>query len=140
MTVRLVPKVKATVISPGTELSFLYKAGETLPAKSPICKGETDGRIYLTQADDLTRMPCFGFTIESGEVGESVKVISIGTLTNVPRDADFSPDDAIYISVNRGKLTRTPTEATGSFVQTVARAVNASNIILAVDQTMVEIA
>ena len=140
MTVRLVPKVKATIISPGTELSFLYTCEETIPNKCPVAKSETTGRILQAQASDITRMPCFGFTIESGEAGESVKVVSIGTLTDVPRDADFSADDAIYVSTNKGKLSKTASEAVGTFVQSVGRAVNTSDIIIAVDMTMVEIA
>ena len=139
MTVRLVPRVKASVISPNTELPFVYVCEESIPNKCPVAKSETTGRIVQAQANDLDRMPCFGIAIESGDTGDTIKVISIGVATDVQRDTDFSYDDAIYVSKTKGKVTKTPPETVGSYVQRVGRALTSSDIIIMVDQTIVEI-
>ena len=139
MTVRLIPKTVAKVISPNTELPFLYACQESIPNKCPVAKSETTGRIVQAQANDSDRMPCFGIAIESGDIGDSIKVISIGVATDVQRDADFDYDAAIYVSETKGKVTKTPPETVGSYVQRVARALTSSDIIIMVDQTIVEI-
>lgn len=140
MTVRLVPRIRATVIEPDTPLPWEYVCEESIAAGAPVAKSETTARIVEAQASDIARMPCFGIATEAGNVGDSIGIISIGIARNVQRDEDFSYDDAIFVSVNKGKLTRVPTESVGTFVQTVGRGINSSDITVSPDMTMVEIA
>lgn len=139
MTVRLNPKVTATLISPGTSLPYLYTAGESISAKEVVSKGESDGKIYKASASGWTSMPAFGVAIQSKAADESIQVIQFGTVSNIARTADFNFDDKIYISTTAGKATKTPPGAVNNIVQAIGRAINASDIILALDETVVEI-
>jgi hypothetical protein len=139
MTVRLNPKVKATVISPGTQLPYLYTAGENITAKEVVSKGETDGRIYKASAESWDKMPAFGVAIQSKSADQDIQVIQFGTVTNIARTEDFSYDDKIYVSTIAGKATKTPPGAVGDIVQSIGRAINSSDVILAIDETVVEI-
>lgn len=139
MTVKLNPKVLATVISPGTELPFQYVCEESIPNDSPVAKSETTGRILLAQASTYSRMPCFGIAIQSGNTGDTIKVISTGIATDVQRTEDFSYDDAIYVSTEKGKLTKTPPGTVGALVQILGRALNSSDFILNPSERIIEI-
>jgi len=140
MTVRLVPKTVAKIISPGTNLPFDYVCEEAIAQGAPVAKSETTARIVEAQASDIAHMPCFGIATEAGGVGDTIKVISIGVARNVQRDEDFQFDDAVFVSVNKGKLSKTATESKGTFVQVVGRGINSSDITVSPDMTMVEIA
>lgn len=139
MSVRLNPKVKATAISPGTALPFNYQCEESIPNKSPVAKSETTGSILLAQASTYVRMPCFGISIQSGDAGDTIKVISTGIATGVAREADFSYDDEVFVSTEKGQLTKTPPGSAGALVQSLGRALNSSDIILNPSERMVEI-
>lgn len=139
MTVKFSGRVRAIVISPGTELPFNYVCEEGIPKGSPVAKSETTGRILLAQATVEGRMPCFGTTIESGDTGDTIKVISTGIATNVARTEDFSYDDAVFVSTEKGKLTKDPPEVVGALVQVVGRALTSSDIILSPSEIMVEL-
>lgn len=139
MTVRLNPRVQATVISPGTELPFQYVCEESIPNKSPVAKSETTSRILLAQASTYDRMPCFGIAIQGGDTGDTIKVISTGIATGVARTEDFVYDDVVYVSIEEGKLTKTPPGSVGNLVQIMGRALNSSDIILNPSEQIVEI-
>ena len=117
-----------------------YVAGEAIPAKATVCVGESDGKVYLAKADSSTTMPAIGIAQAAANAGETVYVYQTGKVTGVLRDADFSYDDLIFVSpINAGQLTNVPPETTGHFVQSMGRAINASDISLQIDQTFAEI-
>jgi len=118
-----------------------YTAGEDLPAKSVICQGESDSKVYLAKADSWTTMPAIGITKGAVSADESVWVYQIGKVTSVRREADFGYDDKIFVSPDTaGKATKTPPETTGNIVQSLGRAVGVSDISLEIDHTCLEIA
>ncbi len=139
MSVEFLGRVRATVIEPGTQLPYPYTAGESIPAKSVVCKGESDGRIYLAQCTTWTRMPAFGVALESKAAGQTIKVIQFGTVSGLARTEDFSFDDYIYVSTTAGKATRNVPSGVDEIVQSIGTAINASDIILQVDETVVQI-
>ncbi len=139
MGVEFLGRVRATVIEPGTELPYPYTAGEDIAAKEIVCKGESDGRIYKARADSWARMPAFGATLESKAAGQTIKVIQFGTISGLARTEDFSYDDYIYVSTTAGKATKNVPSAVDEIVQSIGRAINASDIILQVDETVVQI-
>lgn len=125
-----------TTTAPVTE----YTAGEALAAKSVVCVGESDGKVYLAKADDWTTMPAIGITRVAVDADETVEVYQTGKVTNVRREADFSYDDKIFVSeLTTGKVTNDPTETTGHLVQSLGRAINATDIVLEIDHTVLEI-
>ncbi|GAI67488.1 unnamed protein product, partial [marine sediment metagenome] len=125
-----------TTTAPVTE----YTAGEDLPAKSVVCVGETAGKLYLTKADDWTTMPAIGISNIATETGETVAIYQTGKVANARREANFSPDDKIFVSPDTaGKVTKTPPEGVGKIVQSLGRAINESDIILEIDHTVLEL-
>lgn len=138
MTITLVGAVKISVEA--TEQVISRTAGEDIAAKAAVCLGESDGKVYKAKADSSTTMPAVGITKEAVSSGNTAKVYQSGIVTNVLREADFSPDDIVFVSPNTaGKVTRTPPETVGHFSQTVGRAINTSDIVLEVSQTVLEI-
>ena len=138
MTIKLTGLVKISVES--TEQVISRTAGEAIPAKAAVCLGESDGKVYKAKTDSSTTMPAVGITKESVSAGSTAKIYQSGIVTNVLREADFSPDDIVFVSpVTAGKVTRTPPETVGHFVQTMGRALNSSDIVLAVGTTFSEI-
>ena len=139
MGITFTGRIIAPRIEPGTQLPYTYTAGESISAKEVVCKGESDGKIYQAAASGWTRMPAFGVAIQTKSDGESIQVIQFGTVSNIARTEDFNFDDKIYIGTTAGKATKTPPGAVGNIVQAIGRAINTSDIILAIDETAVEI-
>jgi hypothetical protein len=138
MTIKLTGLVLVSVES--AEQVISRTAGEAIPAKAAVCLGESDGKVYKAKADSSTTMPAVGITKESVSAGSTAKIYQSGIVTNVLREADFSPDDMIFVSpVTAGKVTKTPPETLGHFVQTMGRALNSSDIVLEVGRTYTEI-
>lgn len=139
MSIRLVPRVTATVIGPDTPLPYAYTAGESIQAKAAVCKGESDGRIYEASASSWARMPAFGVSQEAKSAGQTINILQFGIATGVLRAEDFGYDDKVFVSETQGKLTKTPPEGIGRIVQSMGRALSASDIILQVDETVIEL-
>lgn len=121
--------------------TFEYTAGEVMTAKTPVCIGETDGRVYKAKADSTTTMPSIGITKDTAvTAGDTVLVYQFGLVTSVAREADFNKDDTIYVSPDTaGKVTSTPPSAVGQLVQILGRAINSSDIVLEIDPKILEI-
>lgn len=139
MAITFTGRIIAPRIEPNTALPYIYQAGESISAKEIVCKDETDGRILKASASGWTTMPAFGVAIQSKVADQSIQVIQFGTISNITRTEDFSPDDRVYVSTVAGKATKVPPEANGNIVEAIGRAINASDIILAIDETAVEI-
>lgn len=138
MSITLVGAVKISIES--TEQVISRTAGEAIPAKAAVCLGESDGKVYKAKADSSSTMPAVGITKESVSAGSTAKVYQSGIVTGVLREADFSPDDIVFVSpVTSGKVTKTPIETVGHFVQTMGRAINSSDILLEVGTTFTQI-
>jgi len=138
MTIKLTGLVLVSVES--AEQVISRNAGEAIPAKAAVCLGESDGKVYKAKADSSTTMPAIGITKESVSAGNTAKVYQSGIVTSVLREADFSPDDMVFVSpVTAGKVTKTPLETVGYLVQRIGRAINTSDIVLQIDQTYVEL-
>jgi len=137
MTIKL--SGATTVIAPGTELPYNYVAQESISSKEVVAKSETTGRILKAQATTWSRMPAFGISRESKVTGETIEVLQFGKIENISRDADFSYDDKIFVSTTAGKATSTPPEGVGKIVQSLGRAINNSDIIFELDQTVLEL-
>jgi len=119
---------------------FEYTAGEALSAKEAVCVGESDAKVYKTKADSSTTMPCIGVTKTAATINGTVEVYQGGKVTSINREADFSHDDKIFVSPDTaGKVTKTPPETTGNLVQSLGRAINATDIVLEIDHTVLEI-
>jgi hypothetical protein len=137
MTIKL---TGATIsIYPGTELPYQYVAEEAISRGDVVAKSETTGRILKAQATTWDRMPAFGVALESKNAGQRIKVEQFGVATNISRVADFNYDDKIYVSTTAGKATNIPPENIGNIVQSLGRALNSSDIILQIDQTVLEL-
>lgn len=122
-----------TTTAPVTE----YVAGEALPAKSSVCVGESDDKLYMAKADSWTTMPAIGITNTAVGAGEAVEVYQIGKVTSVRREADFNYDDEIFVSPDTaGKVTKTPPQGVGKIVQSLGRAKNSSDIVLGIGQAI----
>lgn len=132
MTVTFLPRT----IAPDTEISYHYTAGEAIAAKLLVCKGEDNDRILVASNDDWTRMPAFGVSVQSKAEGQSIEVVQFGEVSDIQRDADFSYDDQVYVGTD-GKATKTVLPAL--IFQSIGRAKNASDVILLINQTVVEI-
>ena len=140
MGITFTGRIIAPAIEPGTQLAYIYTAGESITAKQVVCKSGVDAsKILKASASDWSTMPAFGVAIQSKVADQSIQVIQFGTVTNIARTEDFDPDDKIYISTTAGKATKNPPGANGNVVQAIGRAINASDIILAIDETAVEI-
>lgn len=139
MGITFTGRIIAPRIEPGTPLPYVYTAGEAISAQEVVCKSESDGRILKASASDWNTMPAFGVAIQSKVADQSIQVIQFGTVTNIARTEDFNPDDKIYVSTTAGKATKTPPGAVNNIVQAIGRAINASDIILAIDETTIEI-
>jgi len=137
MTIKLTGAV--TAIAPGTQIPYNYVAGESITDKQVICKGEADGRVYLASALSWNTMPAFGVSRETKAAGETIEILQFGKVHDISRDADFNYDDKIFVSTTAGKATSTPPEGVGKIVQSLGRAINSSDIILEIDQTVLEL-
>ena len=137
MTIKLTGA--ATAIAPGTEIPYNYVAQEDIADKEVVAKSETTGRILKAQATTWDRMPAFGVSRESKVQGGTIEVLQFGVIENISRDADFNYDDKIFVSTTAGKATSTPPEGVGKIVQSLGRAINSSDIILEIDQTVLEL-
>ncbi|GAI50865.1 unnamed protein product [marine sediment metagenome] len=140
MTIKLTGAVRATIIEPNTPLTYTYTCGEDIPSKAPVVRSEEGKKVILAKADSWTTMPCIGFSIEAKSEGETVEVVSTGKLANVRKTEDLGYDAPIYISPDEaGKVTATPPEGTGKLVQQVGRGINATDITIAIDETVLEL-
>jgi len=137
MTIKLTGATAA--IAPGTELPYNYVAEEDIAAQEVVAKSETTRRILKAQATTWLRMPAFGISREAKVAGETIEVVQFGKVTDISRDADFNYDDKVFVSTTAGKATSTPPEGIGKIVQSLGRAINASDIILEIDQTILEL-
>ena len=137
MTIKLTGA--ATAIAPGTEIPYNYVAQEDIDEKEVVAKSETTGRILKAQATTWTRMPAFGIARESKKTGKTIKILQFGVIENIARVANFNYDDKIFVSTTAGQATSTPPEGIGKIVQSLGRAINSSDIILEIDQTVLEL-
>ncbi|MBA7688161.1 hypothetical protein ES703_96638 [subsurface metagenome] len=137
MTIQLIGATRR--ISPGTELLYDYIAEEDITENEVVAKSETTRRVLKAQASTWDRMPAIGIARESKSAGEAIKVEQFGVAENIARVADFSYDDKIFVSTTAGKATSTPPEGAGKIVQSLGRAINSSDIILEIDQTVLEL-
>lgn len=137
MTIKL--SGAATAIAPGTELLYNYIAEEDIAENEVVAKSETTRRVLKAQATTWTRMPAIGIARESKSAGQTIKVEQFGLAENIARVADFGYDDKIFVSTTAGKATSTPPEGSGKIVQSLGRALNSSDIILEIDQTVLEL-
>ena len=137
MTIKL--SGAATAIAPGTELLYEYVAQEDITENEVVAKSETTRRVLKAQATTWDRMPAVGVARETRTTGQTIKVEQFGVAENITRDADFGYDDKIFVSTNAGKATSTPPEGVGKIVQSLGRAINTSDIILEIDQTVLEL-
>lgn len=137
MTIKLTGAT--TAIAPNTELLYEYVAEEDITENEVVAKSETTGRVLKAQATTWTRMPAIGVARESKSTGEIIKVEQFGLAETIARDADFGYDDKIFVSTNAGKATATPPEGVGKIVQSLGRAKSASDVILEIDQTVLEL-
>ncbi len=137
MTIQLIGATRR--ISPGTELLYEYIAEEDITENEVVAKSETTRRVLKAQATTWSRMPAIGVARESRKVGKTIKVEQFGVAEDIARDAAFSYDDKIFVSTTAGKATSTPPEGAGKIVQSLGRAINSSDIILEVDQTVLEL-
>jgi len=132
MTVVFLP-----TLEPNTPLTYVFTAGEDIAAKSPVCKSGADHSILLASNTDWNRMPAFGVAVQSRVKGQAIEVVQFGEVENIQRDTDFDYDDLVFVGVD-GKATRAPL-APPQIVQSIGRAKNASDVILLINQTAVEI-
>jgi len=137
MTIRLTGAT--TAIAPGTELLYEYIAEEDITENEVVAKSESTRRVLKAQATTWDRMPAVGVARESRSAGQTIKVEQFGVAENIARDADFSYDDKIFVSTTAGKATSTPPEGVGKIVQSLGRAINISDLILEIDQTVLEL-
>ena len=137
MTIQLIGATRR--IAPGTELLYDYIAEEAITENEVVAKSETTRRVLKAQATTWDRMPAVGVARESRVAGRTIKVEQFGVAEDISRDADFSYDDKIFVSTTAGKATSTPPEEAGKIVQSLGRAINSSDIILEVDQTILEL-
>ena len=137
MTIKLTGAT--TAIAPGTELPYSYVAEESITEKDVVAKSETTGRILKAQATTWPRMPAIGAARESKGQGETIEIVQFGKVEGISRVANFNYDDKIFVSTEAGKATSTPPEGVGKIVQSLGRAINASDIILEIDQTVLEL-
>jgi len=137
MTIKLTGAT--TAIAPGTELLYEYIAEEDITENEVVAKSETTRRVLKAQATTWDRMPAIGVARESKSAGQTIKVEQFGVAENIARVADFSYDDKIFVSTTAGQATSTPPEGTGKIVQSLGRAINSSDIILEIDQTVLEL-
>lgn len=131
MTVVFLP-----TLEPNTPLTYVFTAGEYIAAKSLVCKSEMDHSILLASNTDWTRMPAFGVATQSRAKGQAIEVVQFGEVENIQRDADFDFDDLVFVGVD-GKATKALVPP--KIVQSIGRAKNASDVILLINQTAVEI-
>ena len=133
VTIENVNVYVTTTTAPVTE----YTAGEDLAAKSAVCVGESDAKVYLTKADSWTTMPAIGITNVAVVKDETVEVYQTGKVSNVRREADFSYDDPVFVSkATAGKLTKTPVEGIGDIYQVIGRALNSSDVVLSIQEAI----
>jgi len=134
MTIKL--SGATTAIAPGTELLYDYIAEETITENEVVAKSETTSRLLNAQATSWSRMPAIGVARESKSAGQTIKVEQFGLAENIARDADFNYDDKIFVSTTAGKATSTPPEGVGKIVQSIGRAINSSEVVLHIQESI----
>ena len=137
MTIKLTGAT--TAIAPGTELPYNYVAEEAIAEGEVVAKSETTRRILKAQATTWDKMPAFGVSRETKAAGETIEILQFGKVHEISRNADFNYDDKIFVSTTAGKATSTPPEGVGKIIQSLGRAINSSDIILEIDQTVLEL-
>lgn len=138
--IRVVPRIVAPRLEPGTVPRFQYVAGEDIPAHAPLAKSEGNtNEVLLAKATTSDRMPVFAFSLTAASKGDNVEVVTGGVLTDVPRLSDFNLDDTVYMSVETGKVRVSPPETKGARVQRLGRAVGADSIQVLIDETVIQI-
>jgi len=134
MTIQLIGATRR--IAPGTELLYEYTAEEDITENEVVAKSETTRRVLKAQATTWSRMPAIGVARQSRKAGKTIKVEQFGVAQDIARDADFNYDDEIFVSTTAGKATSTPPEGTGKIVQSLGRAINSSEVVLHIQESI----
>lgn len=138
MPIEIITRLGA--ITARIEQTFEYTAYEDLPAGCVVCIDETTGRVRKAKADSWTTMPAIGVTKNAVNANDTVEIYQFGIVRNILRDADFNKDDTIFVSATTaGNASKTPPQGIGNLVQSLGRAINASDIVLQIDQTIIEL-
>mgnify|MGYP001583108178 CR=1 FL=1 len=138
MTVKFSGVVKAGNISPDVMPRFAYTAAETMSVGDIVAKGESNDRVVLAKADDSTRMPAIG-AVQSLGSGSIVYIVTAGIMRSISRLANFGFDQALYVSTTAGKVTTSPPDGLDNFVQNVGRSITATDGMLGIDETVLQI-
>jgi hypothetical protein len=90
--------------------------------------------VLKSDASSVTSMPVFGITLDSGLIGQEVRVLTSGIVTN-PLWA-FTAGAEIYASeITPGELTETPPTTTGTVVQKLGIAIRPDTMYFNPDLT-----
>jgi hypothetical protein len=107
-----------------TNISRSYTAGESIAAFKTVYMN-TDGSIYIADTSDVTLMgKIIGITTESGTLGESINVTTVGIITEMSGLTTGS----YYFFNSAGNLTTTV--PTSGFTQIMGNAVSATEFLV----------
>ena len=112
------------------EIQFKAKAGEALTKGDPvyISSYDTVGNtpiVSIADANDSSKMPCFGLANESVSLNASVNVVTFGTLSGLDTSG-FGLGDTLYIS-NTGTLTNSKPSGESSLIQNIGKVQRVDN-------------
>jgi len=139
VTVKFSGQIRAQVIQPNVVTRFSFIAGEAIVAGQLFAKGEADGRVYLAKADDSTRMPAIGCAVSNAGVAETIYGTPSGLISNISGGGSWSRDQGVYVGKTAGQATSSPPEGSGDFVQSVGRSTNATDVMLNISETVIQV-
>lgn len=125
-----------------TGITMNFVAGENLVFSNLVCI-KTNGRVYKTDADSNTTMPCMGMALETKTTGNTVKVLLMGyvrddTWTWTLGDGETN---VLYAdNTTAGGMTVTPPAGSGDQVQAVGIILHADHIYFNPSLVLVEVA
>jgi hypothetical protein len=112
------------------EIQFKAKAGEALTKGDPVYISSYDAVgntpiVGIADANDSSKMPCFGLANESVSLNSSVNVVTFGTLSGLDTSG-FSLGDTLYVS-NTGTLTNSKPAGESSLIQNIGKVQRVDN-------------
>lgn len=101
------------------------KVGENVTAGDFVCMYDDGGFCIKPASSDSAGIEAEGFALESGTIGEEVRVKYAG-VNNVL--SGLTPGSRYYLSTN-GAVISTPPTGTGKVVQFIGKAVSATELV-----------
>lgn len=107
-----------------TDFVAQLTAGEALAANDAVYISDADGKVYKTDADDLTKMKFAGYAQEAAILNATVNIVTPGNI--MTGFSGLTKNRAVYLSGTPGLISHTP----GTNEYQVGIAVSATTVVV----------